>query len=412
MRALPLVAVIAVWSGLVVGRGQPAPAEVRGLWVVRTSLSSPASVAQVVRDAKQTGFNTLLVQVRGRGDAYYASAIEPRAAALAKQPPDFDPLREVITAARAAGLKVHAWVSVNLIASAHELPASPDHVVNRHPDWLMVPRALAQDLRSVDPASPAYVGKIARWTRAQPDVEGIFVSSAHPMAAAHTAAVIADLARRYDVDGIHLDYVRYPSADFDYSRETLDQFRASVVPDLAPAERDRLDRRLPIDAMAYTDMFPIRWAAFRRSRLTSLVMRVRTAVRAARTDAVLSAAVHPDAQEAFDRRLQDWRLWAENRLVDVVCPMAYTTDAEVFSAQVQEASRIAPPGALWAGIGAYRLPAAQVAANIGVVRKAGAAGFVLFSYESLGESQGSAADYLGEVGRSAFADLLPGATTR
>ena len=52
------------------------------MWVQRASLTSPASVLSVVETAKASGFNTLIVQVRGRGDAYYASRHEPRAPAL------------------------------------------------------------------------------------------------------------------------------------------------------------------------------------------------------------------------------------------------------------------------------------------------------------------------------------------
>src|SRR4029078_3466365 len=46
------------------------PEEVRALWVLRTSLTTPASIEGLVRTAHDHGFNTLLVQVRGRGDAY------------------------------------------------------------------------------------------------------------------------------------------------------------------------------------------------------------------------------------------------------------------------------------------------------------------------------------------------------
>ena len=45
--------------------------EVRALWVVRTSLTSPQAIEDMVVAAKQSGFNTLLVQVRGRGDSYF-----------------------------------------------------------------------------------------------------------------------------------------------------------------------------------------------------------------------------------------------------------------------------------------------------------------------------------------------------
>src|SRR4030095_12802497 len=63
-----------------------APHQTRPLWVARTTLASPESIRQMVAAAQAGGFNTLLVQVRGRGDAYYASTIEPRGPELARQP--------------------------------------------------------------------------------------------------------------------------------------------------------------------------------------------------------------------------------------------------------------------------------------------------------------------------------------
>ena len=53
-------------------------ADVRALWVTRSTLTSPEAITQMVRSAQAGGFNTLLVQVRGRGDAYFAGTIEPR----------------------------------------------------------------------------------------------------------------------------------------------------------------------------------------------------------------------------------------------------------------------------------------------------------------------------------------------
>ncbi|MEZ5285462.1 MAG: hypothetical protein R2712_11795 [Vicinamibacterales bacterium] len=80
-----------------------------------------------------------------------------RASELASQP-DFDPLGVTIAAAHAAGIRVHAWVAVNLISSAVTLPSSRDHVVYKNPEWLMVPRDLAPDLRAVDTRSPGTWG--------------------------------------------------------------------------------------------------------------------------------------------------------------------------------------------------------------------------------------------------------------
>src|SRR5688572_63920 len=109
-------------------RDAPASSEVRGLWVLRTSLNSPKSIESVIRAAESGGFNTLLVQVRGRGEAYYQSTIEPRATDLDGQRADFDPLGATIALAHRAGMRVHAWVNIDLVSSATGLPRSRDHV--------------------------------------------------------------------------------------------------------------------------------------------------------------------------------------------------------------------------------------------------------------------------------------------
>jgi uncharacterized lipoprotein YddW (UPF0748 family) len=376
--------------------------ELRGLWVVRSSLTSPTSISRMIEGAHAAGFNTVLVQVRGRGDAYYASDLEPRAEALAAETTAFDPLDDTLRQAHARGMAVVAWVTVNLVASAHDLPRAPTHVVNRAPDWLMVPRALAQELAGAAPHSPGYVGRIARWTRTHSsDLEGLYTSPVHPAAAAHTVSVVADLVRRYAVDGVHLDYVRYPGADFDYSRAALEEFRHSVLPDLSRQGAAALDVKRRDDALAYADMFPQRWVAFRRSRLTALVMRIRDAVRRHRPNASLSAAVVPDAGEAVTVKLQEWTRWLDTGLLDAACPMAYTPDPVQFDAQIRGAVSAAGTGEIWAGIGAYRLTPDQTIDRIASARRLGASGVVLFSYDSLVEPA-QPLTYLADVGRAAF----------
>ena len=389
---------------LVAGAGnfkaQPS-SEVRALWVTRVSLTSPESISALVRSARASGFNTLLVQVRGRGDAYFADGLEPRADGLAAQRPDFDPLQLVITRAHAEDLRVHAWVNVNLVASAAELPAGRGHVIYRHPEWLMVPRPLAVELARAGSRSPEFLGRLARWTRASDEVEGLFTTPALPEAAAHTVAVIDDIVARYPVDGVHLDYVRYPGPEFDYNLGVLREFRADLEPRLPDAERRRFDARSVGDLIALTDMYPERWAGFRRSRLNALVMKIRTAVKQRRPGIVLSAAVFPDANEAAVRRFQDWRFWVENRWIDVVCPMAYTQDAGMFDAQIASARQVAGLASVWAGIGAYRLTPARTVQNIETARRLGASGVILFSYDSLVQPP-RGVDTLASIGRAAF----------
>lgn len=378
------------------------PAEVRALWVLRTGLTTPDRIDGLVRSARAHGFNTLLVQVRGRGDAYFRGGIEPLPADLIRQRGGFDPLRAVLDAGHAAGLRVHAWVNVNLVSSAVDLPIAREHLVHRHPTWLMVPRDLAQELAAVDSDSPAYVGKLARWTRAQSTgVEGLYASPILPDVAAHTEAVVRDLTRRYPLDGVHFDYARYPNERFDYSRRAIAEFRAHVSPRIDERLRRELDAQESDDLLAYPDGLPAEWRQFRLARMTALVARLAAAVKAHRPEAVVSVAAAPDLHEAVERRLQDWRTWLARGLVDAVCPMAYTPEPGRFAEQIAAARDVADGRPVWAGIGAYRLSPAQTIANIQTARRLGAAGVVLFSYDSLAAPE-RGPSFLLEVGQAAF----------
>jgi uncharacterized lipoprotein YddW (UPF0748 family) len=390
MRQLILVfglvgGLVAAIGGLTPVAGATAAAgDVRGLWVQRTSLVSRDSVAKVVRAATDNGVNTLLVQVRGRGEAFYTSLVEPRASDLDAGPATFDPLATLLELAHAARIKVHAWVNVNLVASGTTLPRSRTHVAARHPEWLMVPRALASTMRNIDPRSPGYLGALSRWTRTNnTTVEGLFLSPLVPAAQDHTVEVVEELVSRYALDGLHLDYIRFPNPEFDYSSAALAEFRASLLPATTSADRERLDRAAGADPTAWASARPAAWAAFRRDRLTALVERLTASARARRPGVTISAAVAPSPTDARDQKFQDWRTWAAAKLLDVVCPMIYTTESENFGAAATTAIEAAGPAPVWAGIGAYRLPVARTADNVRTARRLGAAGVLLFSYESL-----------------------------
>ena len=377
------------------------PSPTRALWVTRTTLNSREAIQQMVQSADAGGFNTLMVQVRGRGDAYYNSTLEPRAAEIAARP-GFDPLATTLELAHAAGLRVHAWVNVNLISSAASLPAAREHLIYRSPEWLMVPKELAAQMRTVDVRSPAYLGQLARWTRAHAgEIEGLYSSPLIPASADHTLAVIAEIARNYAIDGVHLDYARYPSDAFDYSPAAIEQFKLSILPGLTAKERQEAGAREAIDPLAYPNLYGDQWGDFRRARLTALMMRVRTAVRSARPGLVFSAAVTPDAQQAFQTRLQDWRTWLDESILDVLCPMAYTTDAEVFQQQIAAAKGYAGDRPVWAGIGAFRLSTEQTVHNVAMALRLGASGVILFSYDALTAPPNTVGS-ITELGRAAF----------
>jgi len=338
------------------------PEEMRGLWVVRDSLITPQSVHQVVQTAVKYHLNALFVQVRGRGDALYNSPYEPRAEILAHQPSAFDPLEQIVVEGHAAGLQVHAWFNTYLTWSGNRAPYAWQHLWNAHRDWFACDRS-------------------GRCSCAGNDrVEGAFLQPSNPLVQQHLFNVFTDVASRYDVDGIHFDYCRYCGSGYDFSGTTLQRFRDFMAEQLPEDKAALYDRRRQSDRLAYVHAFPRGWADWRRAQITQLVARISQKVKADKPWMQVSAAVFPDAKEAFAVRGQDWEGWLQNGYLDAVALMAYDRNTERVLAQTRHALAVAGERHVYTGIGAWRLPAHDVAGKIAALRRTGAAGVNLFSY--------------------------------
>ena len=385
------------------------PSETRALWVVRTTLTSPEKIRAMVGRAAANNFNTLIVQVRGRGDAYYNSRWEPRTAALTNQPPAFDPLALTLAEAKRANLRVHAWINTNLVANLDDLPTQSQHVYNAHPEWLAVPRPVAAELYSMSPADPRYRAAVVTWSKAnRAELEGVYTAPANPAVREHIYSIWMDLVERYpQLDGLHFDYVRFASPDFDYSRASLERFRHWLEPSLSPAERRLLEVALKSDPLAAADAYQEQFADFQREQVTTLVERVYHGVKKRKPGMVVSAAVFANEENARTRRYQDWRRWLALGIIDVVCPMAYSADTAVFQKQIEVAAATAHAAGrqVWAGIGAYRVPAESTVEKINAARALRSDGIILFSYDftiAPHPTLNPAGDYLERVRRAAF----------
>ncbi len=379
--------------------------EVRAVWVVRQSLSSPAAAREVVEQAAAGGFNTLLVQVRGRGDALYRSALEPRPEFLDGQG-DFDPLQLVLDEARARGMAVHAWVNAYLVWGPVDPPRHPGHLVNAHPEWLAVPYALGRDLYHVDPRDPSYVRRLIEYSAANIEVvEGLYTSPSHPGVQERLHAVWMELAAAYELDGIHHDYIRFPTSAFDYSRTTLERFQAWVKPRIAAHRHAGLLAAARDDPYAFAEALPGHWDRFRRDSVSDLVRRVHLGAKERRPGLVVSAAVLPEWRGAARWNLQAWTSWLAEGTLDVAVPMAYTTDTEEFHRWVEAALAAAgSPERVWAGVGAYRNPVDLTVAQIDEARTIGVGGVAVFSYDKPSHTPppDGAAAALHRIGLAAF----------
>jgi uncharacterized lipoprotein YddW (UPF0748 family) len=355
--------------------------EMRGMWVVRESLTSPQSVHQVVVTAVKYHLNALFVQVRGRGDAWYDSPYEPRAESLAGKPHDFDPLQQIIQEGHAVGLEVHAWMNTFLTWSGSRPPRSPQHLWNAHRDWFACDRK-----GNCSPLPNSHS-------------EGAFLQPSNPEVQQHLFDVYTDVATRYDVDGIHFDYCRYCSSDYDFSASTLARFHAYMATQLTEEEEARFQARLSSDRLAYIHAFSKEWGDWRRAQITGLVARISTAAKASKPWIRISAAVFADGVDAFRHRGQDWQGWLQAGYLDAVALMSYDKSTERILEQTRRAVAASGGRHIYTGIGAWRLQAHDVAHKIEAVRKTGAAGVNLFSYNGVHTRP----QYLDTLARGVFA---------
>jgi len=287
-------------------RVQAADPSFQAAWVPAAALDAPDGVRRAVAAAIAAGMNTIVASAPLYGDSIP------------------DRFMELLQLAHERQLQVYASVDLDRAALADEVPAARSHVMYEHPEWLMVPRAIAPELLVVDVRSPEYIGRLARWSRAN-NVDGVYLSPLADGAAAYVAAATAKVLRRYPVDGVQLDAARYPDRDFDYGRRSIDAFRQDIRPSLMPAERTRVDEDEAIDPFAYPNAFPDAWRRFRQTRLTRLVAQVRTAIAGAVPGIPVTAVVSGPAESDLENHFQDWRNWLEQRLVDAVSVRSGTT---------------------------------------------------------------------------------------
>ncbi len=343
--------------------------EGRALWIPAWELTSPGAVRSAVIQAAEYRFNAIFVQVRYRGDALYHpnryvsyySNPEPRSIYIINQPDDFDPLALAIEEGHAWGLSVHAWVTCFEVTGGF-VPSEENHVVNCYPEWVSCDR---------------WGNRMGLGNRAWLD-PGI------PEVRDYTASVLLDIVSNYEVDGLHLDYVRYKGPEMGYSSIAVSEFwvRTGLEPD-------------PNDEA---------WRAWRRDNITEFVNRVQREAREINPEIVISAAVFSDrAGNAFDGVCQDWGRWLEEGLIDLVAPMSYSLNEGTIGRQTVDAVLHSGDSLVYTGIAlrdfsddGESLDPSVVLSHIEAVRAAGADGVAVFSYSDLKELifSGMTPDYL------------------
>lgn len=347
------------------------PRDAHALWVVRDALTSPARIRRMVQEAEQGGVTDLIVQVRGRGDAYYFSDLVPPSPLLIRAwqlNGKFDPLDMVLRLAHERGIRVHAWMNVYLVAGWKSVP--DDNVVYRHPDWVSVnPRGVPMN-------------ELSRSQQDRNRVEGVFLEPGNGAVVHNFLAIVDEVVTRYPVDGIHLDYIRYPLMDVGYSEAMRAGFRRLTGVD--PLELLH-NREFLVQERGEAGFMQLQrqWWGFKADQVSALVKNVSLLCRSRRPGIVISAAVKPEPHLAFAQAGQDWTRWVREGWIDVAAPMMYSPSGSTVKHQVETLVQLVPPERVWAGIAVYNQTLDAAAAKIRAARTAGVSGISIFSYSTI-----------------------------
>ena len=358
----------------------------RGLWVLcqgsQRVLDDAARIPRLIEHAQALGATDLFVQVYRGGRAWFDSSLadaSPWTRAV-EASGGTDPLRSLLAQAHAAGLRVHAWVNVLNLATNAQAPIID--VLGRGAVLVDQAGRSVLDYPGYDVPSPDR-GYYRMGT------PGVWLDPAAPGVASRLTETFAELLTRYpELDGLHLDYIRYPGVlpfapgsrfgvglDMGHGEATRARFR----------QETGLEAPRPPKALGNAN----RWDAWRRDKVTELVRGIRDAAVVARPDVALSAAVWAHAERAYLSIGQDWRRWLEEDLLTFAVPMAYTLDDRLLRYQV-EAFAMTPHGArTWIGLGTWLFAKRPEGAQeqIAIAEAAGAAGIVLFSWDAIADSE-------------------------
>lgn len=321
----------------------PLPEELRGVWVDRWTFSDADDVARIMEGAASAGFNTVFFQIRGNADAYYRSTLEPWASRLSGalgQDPGWDPLAEAVTQGHLRGLEVHAYVNAFPFWAGTTPPVEsvPRHALLAHPEWLVADGS----------GTPMALNSGYVW-----------MSPGNPEVRQRLADVVEEIVAQYDVDGVHLDLIRYPGADYSHD---------AVSEALFPGGD---------------------WEGWQREQVVEAVRGVYAVSPVPVTAAVWGVYTNDwgwsSVSEGRDDYYQDSRAFLSEGVMDATIPMIYWPVTDVPGDRLDFATLIADHLThtsgrhLYAGIDAS-LGKDDVLRCIEAARAAGSPGVVIFDY--------------------------------
>ncbi len=337
--------------------------EIRAVWLDRGTIvraGSKAGLAKIFDRLAQTGINTVFFETVNAGYTIYPSQVAKEQNPLIR---GWDPLEAAVKLAHERDMELHAWVWTfaagnqrhNEIINVNR--DYPGPVLAAHPDW----------------ANYDNLGNMIPVGQTKP-----FFDPANPEVRQYLLKLYEEIVTRYDVDGLQLDYIRYPFQDPSADR-TYGYGKA------ARAQFQQLTGIDPINISPSQPELWQKWTTFRTEQVDSFVAQASQQLRQKRPNLILSVAVFPlPQQERIQKIQQNWETWARRGDVDLIVPMTYALDTPRFQrlAQPWIASKQLGATLLVPGIRLLSLPTVGAFDQLQLVRDLPVSGYALFAAEN------------------------------
>lgn len=301
------------------------------------------SLTEIFDDLKKKNFNTIYFQVRSSGTVMFNSSFEPYSqyiTGVVGKEPSYDPLKFAITEAHKRGLEIHAWVNACLVNNGTDasILKNKNHISQTKPEWIV------EDYRD---------GRKSMW-----------IDPGLPEARNYLVDLILEIVENYDIDGIHLDYIRYPGKNFD----------------------DDFSYKIHGGGLNRDD--------FRRNNITAIVEDVYQQVKSVKPFVKIGAApigVYKRLSgmrswESYYDLYQDSYDWMKRGIVDYLTPQIYWGFDENprFDLLAKDWKRNSAKSGIVLGIGAYRETVKpEIEEKIQFARNIKADGVSFFRYEHI-----------------------------
>ena len=318
--------------------------EGRAVWNHSGLGAYPGDWERAAKELAAAGVNIILPNMAWAGVAHYPSEILPQSNTFTEYG---DQIAQCVQAAHAHGLEIHVWkITWNLEGA---------------------PKKFIEKIREEERTQVSATGEALDW-----------LCPSHPKNVLLELNSILEIVTNYDVDGIHLDYIRYPGSHACYCEGCRERFVRTIRKPI---------NEWPAEVLPKTGTYGEQYTEWRVQQITRLVRLIHKRSREVDPEIKISAAVFGWYPGCIKSIGQDWVAWAKSGYVDFVCPMNYTEDSGYFTELLTNQLALMPKNVpIYPGIGATAsnslLTPDAVAEQIYLSRILGASGWTIFDYSA------------------------------